>query len=104
MSFVVLQIVGSSEPLRGLDIYRRILDARRSRRQKDEAEERKSMTAKRDVSLGSDALPEDLGERELDLNSRIRDAMNDDFDPEYMRLIRGYFESLLGETCSILER
>jgi hypothetical protein len=80
-----------------LDIYRRILDARRSRRQKDESEERKSMTAKQDVSLGSDALPSDLGERQLDLNSRIRDAMNDDFDPEYMRMIRGYFESLLTE-------
>ncbi|MFC1490564.1 hypothetical protein ACFL6K_05080, partial [Candidatus Latescibacterota bacterium] len=80
-----------------LDIYRRILDARRSRREKDEAEERKSMSAERDISIGSDSLPLDLGEKELDLNSRIKEAMNDDFDSEYMIMIRGYYESLLGE-------
>ncbi|MFC1537846.1 hypothetical protein ACFL6H_00325 [Candidatus Latescibacterota bacterium] len=80
-----------------LDIYRRILDARRSRREKDEADERKSMTAKTDVSIGADSLPLDLGERKLELNRRIKEALNDDFDPEYMRLIRNYFESLLGD-------
>ncbi len=78
-----------------LDIYRRLLDARRSRRKKDESEERKSITARRNISIGSEKLAGDLGEKELDLNKRIREAMNDDFDPEYMRLIRSYFESLL---------
>ncbi len=79
-----------------LDIYRRILDARRSRREKDEADERKSMTAERNVSRGSDALPEDLGERQSDINRRLKEAMSGDFDPEYMRIIRGYYESLMG--------
>ena len=78
-----------------LDIYRRLLDARRSRREKDETEERKSWTAKENISIGADQLASDLGEKEQDLNKRMKEAMNDDFDPEYIRLIRRYFESLL---------
>ncbi len=78
-----------------LDIYRRLLDARRSRREKDETEERKSWTAKENISIGADQLASDLGEKEQDLNKRMKEAMNDDFDPEYIRLIRSYFESLL---------
>jgi len=78
-----------------LDIYRRLLDARRSRRKKDESEERKSITAKKNISIGAEKLAGDLGEKKLELNKRIKEALNDDFDPEYMRLIRSYFESLL---------
>jgi len=81
-----------------LDIYRRLLDARRSRRTKDEEEKRKSMTAKRSVSKGAESLPEDLGEKRPDLNERIKRAMMDDFDPEYLRLIRRYFESMLRDS------
>ncbi len=78
-----------------LDIYRRLLDAKRSRREKDDSEERKSWTAKKNISLGADKLADDLGEKEHDLNERIEQAMKDDFDPEYINLIRRYFESLL---------
>jgi len=81
-----------------LDIYRRLLDARRSRRTKDEEEKRKSMTAKRSVSKGAGSLPEDLGEKKRDLNERIKRAMMDDFDTEYLRLIRKYFESMLRDS------
>lgn len=80
---------------RQLDIYRRLLDARRSRRKKDEEKERKSWTAKRNVSLGADELAGDLGEKKRELNERIKKAMEDDFGAEYMRLIRRYFESML---------
>ena len=80
---------------RQLDIYRRLLDARRSRRKKDEEKERKSWTAKRNVSLGADELAGDLGEKKRELNERIKKAMEDDFGAEYLRLIRRYFESML---------
>ncbi|MFC1692691.1 hypothetical protein ACFL1R_04215, partial [Candidatus Latescibacterota bacterium] len=81
-----------------LDIYRRLLDARRSRREKEETKERKSWTAKRDVSIGADKMPDDLGEKRQDINERIKQAMEDDFNPEYLRLIRRYFESLLHDS------
>ena len=78
-----------------LDIYRRLLDARRSRREKDQTDERKSWTAKRNESRGADELARDLGEKKRDLNERLKQAMQDDFDTEYLRLIRRYFESML---------
>ncbi|HUT62689.1 MAG TPA: DUF4175 family protein, partial [Anaerolineae bacterium] len=78
-----------------LDIYRRLLDARRSRKENEDSEERKSVTAKRNVSLGADRLTDDLGEKKRDLNERINRAMKDDFNQEYLRLIRRYFESML---------
>lgn len=84
---------------RQLDIYRRLLDARRSRREKDEeSPERKSFTARRDISGGADSLADDLGEKNSLINERIEQVMKDDFNPEYLKLIRRYFESLLGGT------
>ncbi len=80
---------------RQLDMYRRLLDAKRSRREKDETEERKSWTAKRNVSRGAEELSADLGEKERELNELTREALEDDFDPEYRSLIRRYFESLM---------
>lgn len=86
-----------------LDIYRRLLDARRSRRQKDESETRKSWTAKENISLGAEKLAGDLGEKQQDLNERIKEAMNEDFDPEYLRLIRKYLESLLETRAGVVQ-
>ena len=84
---------------RQLDIYRRLLDARRSRREKDEeSPERKSFTAKRDISGGAESLADDLGEGNSLINERINQVIKDDFNPEYLKLIRRYFESLLGGT------
>jgi hypothetical protein len=80
---------------RQFDIYRRLLDARRSRREKEDATERESQTAQENLSLGADMLPDDLGEREQELNLRLRQALEGDFDPAYKQLIRNYFESLL---------
>jgi len=84
-----------------LDIYRRLLDARRSRRERDLDTKRKSWTAKRDISLGADELASDRGEKQLLLNERIKKAMNDDFNPEYIRLIRSYFESMLKDKDNV---
>ncbi len=78
-----------------LDIYRRLLDARRSRRRKDEPEGRKSWTAKQNISKGAERLSQDRGERHRDIHERIERAMQDGFDPAYRELIRGYFESLM---------
>jgi len=86
-----------------LDIYRRLLDAKRSRREKDESEERKSWTAKEDISIGADRLASDLGEKEHELNERMKEAVSDDFDPEYIKLIRRYFESLLQEKTEVVK-
>ena len=79
------------------DIVRRLLDARRSRREKDESEGRKSWTAREDAARGADRLADDLGERRLDLNERINRALEDDFTPAYRAMIRRYFESMLGD-------
>ena len=58
-----------------LDIYRRLLDARRSQREKDEeTPERKSWTAKKNESLGADRLAGDLGEKQAELNARASDS------------------------------
>jgi hypothetical protein len=79
-----------------LDIYRRLLDARRSRKEKDEeTPERKSWTAKQNESRGAGSLADDLGQKKAELNRRMKQALEDDFDPEYLKLIRQYFESLL---------
>jgi restriction endonuclease S subunit len=86
-----------------LDIYRRLLDARRSRKEKDESEERKSWTAKKNISIGADKLADDLGEKERQLNERITKAMHDDFDPEYKKMIRRYFESLLQKKAEVAQ-
>lgn len=81
---------------RQLDIYRRLLDAKRSRREKDEKDNvRKSWTAKRNISIGADKLEADYGEKEKEINKRIKNLVNDDFDPEYKKMIRLYMESLL---------
>ena len=81
-----------------LDIYRRLLDARRSRQERDEENpERKSWTAKKNVSKGADRLADDLGQKKTELNERLKRAMQDDFDPEFKQLIRQYFESMLGD-------
>ena len=82
------------------DIYRRLLDARRSRREKDEQEDRKSFTAKQNVSEGADELTADRGEKMRGLTDRLREATGDDFTPEYQRLIRWYFESMLKDAGS----
>jgi len=87
-----------------LDIYRRLLDARRSRREKDEDNERKSFTAKRNYSIGADELAGDRGEKQRELNERIKEAMKDDFNPEFMRLIRHYFESMLQDNVEVKTR
>jgi DNA primase len=87
-----------------LDIYRRLLDARRSRREKDEDNERKSFTAKRNYSIGADELASDRGEKQRELNERIKEAMKDDFNPEFMRLIRHYFESMLQDNVEVKAR
>ncbi|MBN1294088.1 MAG: hypothetical protein JXB48_19790 [Candidatus Latescibacteria bacterium] len=87
-----------------LDIYRRLLDARRSRREKDENEDRKSWTAKQNVSRGADELAGDLGEKQRELNERIKKAMEDDFDPEFKRLIQSYFESMLKDRSGVSGR
>ncbi|MBT4484878.1 MAG: hypothetical protein HOC71_14500, partial [Candidatus Latescibacteria bacterium] len=87
-----------------LDIYRRLLDARRSRREKEETEDkRKSWTAKRNISKGADQLAEDLGEKKRDLNEIIKTAMQDDFNDEYLRLIRRYFESMLYDDNEMIQ-
>ncbi|MDP2984174.1 MAG: hypothetical protein Q8O92_12700 [Candidatus Latescibacter sp.] len=79
-----------------LDIYRRLLDARRSHREKDEeSPERKSWTAKKNESLGADRLAGDLGEKQAELNERMKKALQDDINPEFKKLIRLYFESML---------
>lgn len=81
-----------------LDLYRRLLDARRSRKERDEDEpERKSWTAKKNISKGADRLAGDLGEKKAELNERMKRAMQDDFDPEFKRLIQQYFESMLAD-------
>ena len=87
---------------RQLDIYRRLLDARRSKRERDLDTKRKSWTAKRDISLGADELASDRGEKQLRLNERIKKAMNDDFNPEFLRLIRSYFESMLDDNVEVM--
>ncbi|MCE5251727.1 hypothetical protein LLG96_16080 [bacterium] len=89
---------------RQLDLYRRLLDARRSRREKDEDTDRQSWTAKRDYSLGADELAGDRGEKQRELNERIKEAMKDDFNPEFMRLIRRYFESMLQDNTEVRAR
>jgi hypothetical protein len=79
-----------------LDIYRRLLDARRSQREKDEeTPERKSWTAKKNESLGADRLSGDLGEKQVELNSRMKKALQDDINPEFKKMIQLYFESML---------
>ncbi len=85
---------------RQMDIYRRLLDARRSRREKDEPEERKSWTAREDTARGG-TLDSGLGERRTDILDRIDRAMQDGFAPEYRDIIRRYFESLLGEPVPV---
>ena len=81
-----------------LDIYRRLLDARRSKQERDEeTPERRSLTAKRNESKGADRLDAALGERNPEVNDRLKRAMEDDFEPAFKNLIRRYFESMLGD-------
>jgi hypothetical protein len=81
-----------------LDIYRRLLDARRSKQERDEeTPERKSFTAKKNESKGAERLDPTLGERNALVNERMKRAMEDDFDPAFRNVIRRYFESMLGE-------
>jgi uncharacterized phage infection (PIP) family protein YhgE len=77
------------------DIYRRLLDARRSQREQENSMERKSSTARENVSIGSETLVQGLGEQEQELNRRLDEAIKGDFDPAYKQIIRSYFESLL---------
>ncbi len=83
---------------RQLDIYRRLLDARRSKRERDEeTPERKAFTAKQNESKGALTLDPKLGARNADLNARMRKALDDDFGTEYRDMIRRYFESVIGD-------
>ncbi len=78
------------------DIYRRMLDVHRSRRQQGEKKERKSYTAKTNESHGA-ALPGDLGEKQEYLNERMKEALRDDYNEGYRELVRRYFESMLND-------
>jgi len=79
-----------------LDIYRRLLDARRSKREKDEdTPERKSWTAGKNESIGADHLAGDLGEKQAELNERMKKALQDDIDPKFKKMIQLYFESMI---------
>ena len=84
-----------------MDIYRRLLDARRSQREQENSTERKSFTARENVSIGAETLVQDLGEREQELNRRLDEALKGDFDPAYKQIIRSYFESLLRDRGAI---
>lgn len=83
---------------RQLDIYRRLLDARRSKRERDEeTPERKAFTAKQNESKGALVLDPKLGARNTDLNARMQKALEGDFSQEYRDMIRRYFESVIGD-------
>jgi hypothetical protein len=82
------------------DIYRRLLDARRSHREKEETTERKSWTAKENISKGAERLASDYGEKRRELQFRMNKALEGNFEPAYLHVIQQYFDSILRDVSN----
>jgi len=78
-------------------IAHRLLDVQRSIRQQGFKEERQSETAKDYLLEAPSGLPQDFGERNRRLREELMRALKHGYPLEYERLIRAYFEKLLGE-------
>ena len=75
-------------------ILSRMLDNQKSLTQKDFSNKRKSKTGSNFIYTGNEALPENLGDRNLLLINAMEDAMEEGFSIEYNKLIRNYFLNL----------
>ena len=76
-------------------ILSRLLDAQRSIRERGRSSERRARRGADLAYQGPGSLPSDLGEADNPLRRRLRDALDAGFAPEYRRLIRSYFETLM---------
>jgi len=78
-------------------ILSRMLDNQKSLTQKDYSNERESKTGNDFDYLGSQQLPENLGDKNLLLINAMESAMDEGYSIEYNKLIRNYFLNLQKE-------
>ena len=79
-------------------ILSRMLDNQKSLIQKDYSNKRESKTGENFEYLGSQQLPENLGDKNLLLINAMESAMDEGYSVEYNKLIRNYFLNLQKES------
>jgi len=81
-------------------ILSRLLDAQRSVREKGMSRKREARRGSTIAYRGPGSLPSDLGENHNPLRDRMREAIGEIDSPEYRRIIRHYFESLMEDAIA----
>jgi hypothetical protein len=75
-------------------ILSRMLDAQKSVNQREFSRERKAETGKSYTTTSPDALPDDLGERNNQLQQDLLRAKKEGYSRDYLQLIEDYFKAL----------
>ncbi len=78
-------------------ILQRLLDAQKSVRKEDYSRKRKAETAKQYLPFNPGQLPQDLGEKNVQLQRDLLKALKEGYSRDYQELIRKYFEALMKE-------
>lgn len=75
-------------------ILSRMLDAQKSVNQREFSRERKAETGKNYITTSPGALPEDLGERQNQLQQDLLRAKKEGYSRDYLKVIENYFKAL----------
>ncbi len=78
-------------------ILQRLLDAQKSVRKQDYSRKRKAETAKQYLPFNPGQLPQNLGEKNIQIQRDLLKALKEGYTRDYQELIRKYFEALMKE-------
>ncbi|MDZ7341622.1 MAG: hypothetical protein ONB27_09740 [candidate division KSB1 bacterium] len=79
-------------------ILQRLLDAQKSMRKEDYSRRRKAETAKTYYARDPGSLPQDLGEKSLQMQRDLLKALKEGYSRDYQELIKKYFDALMKES------
>ena len=78
-------------------ILQRLLDAQKSARRQDYSRKRRAETGKYYPSLSPSQLPQNLGEKNIQIQRDLLKALKEGYSKDYQDLIKKYFEALMKE-------
>ena len=79
-------------------ILQRLLDAQKSARKQDYSRKRKGETGKYYPAINPGALPDDLGEKNSQIQRDLLRALKEGYTKDYQDLIKKYFDALIKES------
>lgn len=85
-------------------ILQRLLDAQKSVKKQDYSRKRKAETAKQYLPINPGQLPQNLGEKNIQIQRDLLKALKEGYTRDYQELIRKYFEALMKEAVDDLQK